>query len=152
MNFFLKVKTIEDLRRQYRRLSKIHHPDTGGNEETFKELNKQRDETARKLLSGKMSESEINSALSNEQWMETLNDFGIEKLAEMKSGNIAGSIMAMAKKTEEEMLAGNEQDLLDEKGNVSFSKVTAHVFKSLFRNPGKDLEAGKDQETKKLNP
>ena len=34
-----KTASVEDIKKAYRRLAHKHHPDKGGNEQTFKELN-----------------------------------------------------------------------------------------------------------------
>lgn len=39
MKWFADVKTVEELRKEYRKLLKAHHPDNGGDEETMKEIN-----------------------------------------------------------------------------------------------------------------
>lgn len=40
-NFFENCRTLEELRTEYRRLARIHHPDVGGDEETMKRINSQ---------------------------------------------------------------------------------------------------------------
>lgn len=37
--FSSDIHTMEELRREYRRLAKLHHPDTGGNTEDMKQIN-----------------------------------------------------------------------------------------------------------------
>lgn len=44
MKYFTNVKTLDELKKEYRRLSKIHHPDCGGDEETMKAINNEHDE------------------------------------------------------------------------------------------------------------
>ena len=39
MKWFTNVRTVEELRKQYRQLMKKHHPDVGGNTEDAKEIN-----------------------------------------------------------------------------------------------------------------
>ncbi len=39
MKWFADVKTVEELRKEYRKLLKMHHPDNGGDEETMKVIN-----------------------------------------------------------------------------------------------------------------
>lgn len=39
MKFFTNCKSLEDLKAEYRRLVKIHHPDRGGDTETMKQVN-----------------------------------------------------------------------------------------------------------------
>lgn len=39
MKYFMNCKSLEDLKAEYRRLVKLHHPDLGGNTETMKAIN-----------------------------------------------------------------------------------------------------------------
>lgn len=39
MKYFNNCKTLEELKKEYRRLAFIHHPDQGGNVETMKAIN-----------------------------------------------------------------------------------------------------------------
>lgn len=39
MKYFNNCSSLDELKKEYRRLSMIHHPDMGGNEETMKEIN-----------------------------------------------------------------------------------------------------------------
>lgn len=41
--WFKEVRTTEELRKKYRELLKMHHPDNGGNEEVMKEINTEYD-------------------------------------------------------------------------------------------------------------
>lgn len=43
MKWFTNVRTVEELRKQYRQLMKKHHPDVGGNTEDAKEINSEYD-------------------------------------------------------------------------------------------------------------
>lgn len=52
---FFEVKpdtTLEELKRQYYKLAKIYHPDTGGTEENFKALNNEYEKIEKAILSG----------------------------------------------------------------------------------------------------
>lgn len=40
-NYFENSKTLEELKAEYRRLARIHHPDMGGDTETMKQINAQ---------------------------------------------------------------------------------------------------------------
>lgn len=42
-NYFANVKTLDDLKAEYRRLAMKHHPDVGGDVEIMKEINRQHD-------------------------------------------------------------------------------------------------------------
>lgn len=39
MKYFTECKTLDELKRQYRRLAMLHHPDVGGDLETMKAIN-----------------------------------------------------------------------------------------------------------------
>lgn len=39
MKYFSDIKTLEELRKEYKRLVKIYHPDNGGSEEEIKAIN-----------------------------------------------------------------------------------------------------------------
>ena len=41
--FSSNISTMEELRREYRRLAKLHHPDAGGNTEDMKQINAEYD-------------------------------------------------------------------------------------------------------------
>lgn len=39
MKYFQNCKTIEELKKEYRRLAVLHHPDNGGSDQAMKEIN-----------------------------------------------------------------------------------------------------------------
>ena len=43
MKYFTNIKTLDDLKKEYRLLAMIHHPDRGGDVETMKEINNEYD-------------------------------------------------------------------------------------------------------------
>lgn len=43
MKYFANIKTLDDLKKEFRRLAMIHHPDRGGDVETMKEINNEYD-------------------------------------------------------------------------------------------------------------
>ena len=43
MTYFAQCKTLDDLKKEFRRLAMIHHPDRGGDVETMKEINNEYD-------------------------------------------------------------------------------------------------------------
>lgn len=43
MKYFVNCKSLEDLKAEYRRLVKIHHPDMGGSTETMQAINDEHD-------------------------------------------------------------------------------------------------------------
>lgn len=49
MTYFKNVNTLEELRRQYKELLKIHHPDNGGNLETMQSINAEYDRLFKQL-------------------------------------------------------------------------------------------------------
>lgn len=56
---FTDYPTIDELNAKYRKLAKVMHPDSGGNETKFVNLNKNY-EQCRKLLQQKISEMKSN--------------------------------------------------------------------------------------------
>lgn len=49
MKYFKNVETLEDLKKEYKRLALIHHPDCGGSDEAMKAVNNEYDELFPKL-------------------------------------------------------------------------------------------------------
>ncbi|OUB81196.1 hypothetical protein [Bacillus wiedmannii] len=49
MKFFQSVTTLEDLKKEYKKLAKKYHPDLGGKHEDFINLKKEYDELVQKL-------------------------------------------------------------------------------------------------------
>lgn len=43
MKFFENVRTLDDLKKEYRRLAMLHHPDRGGDPEIMKQINNDHD-------------------------------------------------------------------------------------------------------------
>ena len=58
MKFFENVKTLDELRREYRRLAFIYHPDKGGDTVLMQILNDQYERLSRKLINGNAEFSE----------------------------------------------------------------------------------------------
>ena len=52
LKWFKEVTTLEELDRLYIKLARQHHPDIGGNENTMKEINVERDELRQAIKSG----------------------------------------------------------------------------------------------------
>ncbi|MGX5742718.1 J domain-containing protein [Bacillus toyonensis] len=52
MKFFQNVSTLEQLKKEYKRLAKVHHPDCGGNHESFIALKNEYDELFKRLNKG----------------------------------------------------------------------------------------------------
>lgn len=49
MKYFTGCKTLEQLKREYKRLAKIHHPDCGGDDATMAAINAEFDELSKRL-------------------------------------------------------------------------------------------------------
>jgi len=43
MTFFTNIHTLDELKKAYRRLAMLHHPDCGGNHETMQQVNEEHD-------------------------------------------------------------------------------------------------------------
>lgn len=67
--YFINVKTIEELKTQYKKLAFQHHPDKGGNEETMKIINAEYEILTKALETEKESAAEI---LKYKEVIETL--------------------------------------------------------------------------------
>jgi len=50
MNYFEGIKTLDELRKQYRNLAFLHHPDRGGDTEIMKEINNQYERLSKNLI------------------------------------------------------------------------------------------------------
>lgn len=72
-----KVETLEELKKIYKKLALIHHPDRGGNEEVMKQLNNEYDELFEKLKNThKNSEGEFYTKETDEvaeEWRELIS-------------------------------------------------------------------------------
>lgn len=69
---FKNVSSFEDLKKEYRKLAKLHHPDTGGKEEDFKKLNEAYENKTKELLESK-TEQEKKEGFK--ETAETMADF-----------------------------------------------------------------------------
>lgn len=49
MKWFVNIQTLEELKKEYRNLAFIHHPDRGGSEQNMKEINSEYDELFEKI-------------------------------------------------------------------------------------------------------
>lgn len=65
MKFFQSVATLEDLKKQYKKLAKKHHPDAGGKHEDFINMKKEYDELVQKL-NGKEEHSKAYQTIIDE--------------------------------------------------------------------------------------
>lgn len=48
-NYFARIKSLDELKAEYRRLVKLHHPDCGGDPETMKAINNEHDKLFEEL-------------------------------------------------------------------------------------------------------
>lgn len=58
MKWFHNVKTLDELRSEYRRLALLHHPDKGGSTTDMQEINNEYDLLSKKLINGNATFSE----------------------------------------------------------------------------------------------
>ena len=75
MKYFMNCKTLDELKREYRRLSKIHHPDCGGDEETMKAINNEHDEVFEILKSQQNTRAKADPTGKTKYTTETPEEF-----------------------------------------------------------------------------
>ena len=74
MKFFENVSNLEDLKKEYKKLAKVYHPDLGGNEEIMKKLNNDYDSLFNLLKGSNNANSENRKVYETpEQTREFLN-------------------------------------------------------------------------------
>lgn len=80
MKYFMNCKTLDDLKKEYRRLAMVHHPDVGGEVETMQAINAEYDE-----LHEVLKKAHNQQADEFHQTTETAEEFReiIEKLLRM---------------------------------------------------------------------
>ena len=61
MKYFKNINTLEELRKEYKRLVKMYHPDNGGSEEVIKEVNTEYERMFEILKNGAKTEDERNN-------------------------------------------------------------------------------------------
>ena len=80
---FDNISTLEELRKQYKELLKIHHPDNGGNVSEMQEINSEYDRMF-KLLKDQHENNNADQANTNTDYNNMKYDFAEdEKLREM---------------------------------------------------------------------
>ncbi|MDZ3956297.1 molecular chaperone DnaJ [Bacillus thuringiensis] len=75
MKFFEKVATLEDLKKQYKKLAKKFHPDCGGDAKTFIEMKKEYDSMFERLNKGKEKADTFQNIIDS---ISKYNDIEIE--------------------------------------------------------------------------
>ncbi len=81
--YFENVRTLEELRKQYKELLKLHHPDNGGNLETMQEINAEYDRMF-KMLKDQHESNNFNCDNAKSDYNNMKYDFAEdEKLREM---------------------------------------------------------------------
>lgn len=67
MKYFTNCATLEALKKEYRRLCMIHHPDRGGDTATMAAINQEYDEAFRRLQSGRTTTQQTAEAHEAEE-------------------------------------------------------------------------------------
>lgn len=81
--YFENISTLEELRKQYKELLKLHHPDNGGNLETMQEINTEYDRLF-KVLKNQHENGNAGQGSTNTDYNSMKYDFAEdEKLREM---------------------------------------------------------------------
>lgn len=80
--FFENVETLEQLKAEYRRLTKLHHPDCGGDLETMKQINIEHDRLFEILKAKQNAKADADSTGRTKRTTETAEEFRtiLEKL------------------------------------------------------------------------
>lgn len=85
MKYFTNVTTLDELKKQYRRLAMIHHPDVGGDPETMKAINNEHDalfEILKKQHNDRAAADETGKIYATTETAEEFREI-IEKLLRM---------------------------------------------------------------------
>lgn len=75
MTYFNNIKTLDELKREYRRLSKIHHPDCGGDAEIMKAINNEHDELFEVLKTRQNAKADADPTGKTRRTTETPEEF-----------------------------------------------------------------------------
>ena len=82
--YFENINTLEELRKQYKELLKLHHPDNGGNLEIMQEINAEYDRLFKVLKNQHEQNCSSDRASTNNDYSSMKYDFAEdEKLREM---------------------------------------------------------------------
>lgn len=85
--FFQDVKNFEELKKEYRRLAKIHHPDKGGDSVLFRKLKEEYDRKAKQLLNGEEEKEKKDGFKETAETMEAYKRI-IDELLKYENVNI----------------------------------------------------------------
>lgn len=75
MKYFIDIKTLEELKKAYRRLAMQHHPDCGGDTETMKHINAEHDELFEVLKLQHNAQAAADSTGKTKATTETAEEF-----------------------------------------------------------------------------
>lgn len=75
MKFFKNVTTLEELKKEYRRLAMLHHPDRGGDEETMKAINAEHDRLFEQLKRQHNARADADTTGRTRHTTETAEEF-----------------------------------------------------------------------------
>ena len=92
--YFKNVETLEELRKQYKELLKIHHPDNGGDVADMQEINSEYDKLFKLLKDkheSKSAESSDKSDYNNMKSLSALFRYNIMNLFHKWAGSIYNS-------------------------------------------------------------
>ncbi len=82
--YFENIRTLEELRKQYKELLKLHHPDNGGSLETMQEINAEYDKLFKILKNQYENNCSSNNTSAENNYSNMKYDFAEdEKLREM---------------------------------------------------------------------
>lgn len=75
MKYFHDCTTLGELKKQYRRLAMIHHPDVGGDPETMKEINNEHDALFERIKARHNAEAKADTTSKTHETTETAEEF-----------------------------------------------------------------------------
>ncbi len=93
MKYFTNCDTVTEIKKQYRKLCSIHHPDKGGDTETMKDINLEY-KTALKNLDGKVEEG-TDGKEHTYRYNEATEQAIIDKINELLALDLTGVEIAL---------------------------------------------------------
>ena len=75
MKYFTNVRTLDEIKKEYRRLSKLHHPDYGGDEEIMRAINNEHDELFESLKRQHNARADADPTGKTRRTTETAQEF-----------------------------------------------------------------------------